>query len=100
MWTSSAATPLLCKNSIRIACCTLLFWCASVTGQEGRSHSPAPGAVEQEALKVLNDSDWAHTVKPSLQDTPCSYQNPAFPGLFTEDKAAVIDDLPPVLVQS
>jgi hypothetical protein len=95
MWISSAAIPLLCKNSIRIACCTLLFWSASVTGQEYRSNSPASEAVEQEALKVLSDSDWAHTVKPSLQDTRCTDQNPAFPGLFPEDKAAFVDATAP-----
>lgn len=95
MWTSSAAIPLLCKNSIPIACCTLLFWSASVTGQEYRSNSPASGAVEQETLKVLNDSDWAHTVKPSLQDTRCTHQNPAFPALFPEDKAAFVDATAP-----
>jgi hypothetical protein len=104
MWTSSTATPLLCKNSIRIACCTLLFWCASVTGQEYRSNSPAPGAVEQDALKVLNDSDWAHTVKPNLQDTPCDFQNPAFPDLYPKDKAFGLDatasDGPPDTVKA
>jgi hypothetical protein len=95
MWISSAVIPLLGRNSIRIASCTFLFWSSSVTGQEYRSNSPASGAVEQEALKVLNDSEWAHTVKPSLQDTPCTYQNPAFPGLFPEDKAAFVDGTAP-----
>jgi hypothetical protein len=44
---------------------------------------------------VLNDSDWAHTVKPSLQNTPCTYQNPAFPGLYPEDKAVGVDATAP-----
>lgn len=84
----SPATPLLC--------CILLFWCKPVTGQEYRPNSPETEAVEREALKLLNDSDWAHTVKPSLQDTPCSYQNPAFPGLYPQDNAAAADGTAPV----
>jgi hypothetical protein len=95
MWTSSPVIPLLCKNPIRIACCMLLFWCTPVTGQEHSPNSPATEAVERDALKLLNDSDWAHTVKPSLQDTPCTYQNPAFPGLYPEDKAVAVDATAP-----
>ena len=95
MWTSSPAIPLLCKDAIRIACCILLFWFTPVTGQEHSLNSPATEAVERDALKLLNDSDWAHTVKPSLQDTPCTYQNPAFPGLYPEDKAAGVDATAP-----
>jgi hypothetical protein len=95
MWTSSASTPLLCKNSIRIVCCTLLFWCASVTGQEHSPNSPATEAIERDALKILNDSDLAHTVKPSLQDTPCSYQNPVFPRMYPNPDAAALDATAP-----
>jgi len=95
MWTSSPTIPLLCKDAIRIACCVLLFWCTHVTGQEHSPNSPATEAVERDALKLLNDSDWAHSVKPSLQDTPCTYQNPAFPGLYPEDKAAGVDATAP-----
>ena len=91
MWTSSLAIPLLCKDSMRIACCMLLLWCTPVTGQEHGPNSAAIEAVERDALKILNDSDLAHTVKPSLQDTPCTYQNPAFPGLYPDDKAAAVD---------
>jgi hypothetical protein len=96
MWTSSPAIPLLSKDPIRTVCCMLLIWCTPpVTGQEHSPNSPASESIEQEALKVLNDSDWAHTVKPSLQDTRCTYQNPAFPGLYPEDKAAALDAMAP-----
>jgi hypothetical protein len=98
MWISSAAIPLLWKNSIRIASCVLLFWCASVTGQENRSDSPASDAVEQEALKVVNESDWAHTVTPTTQDAPCTYENPAFPGLYPVDEAVVADGRDPAVL--
>jgi hypothetical protein len=91
MLTSMAAAPLSCKSLMRIACCLSIFSCSSVIGQEDRSSPRASGAVEQEALKVLNDSDWAHTIKPSLQATACTYQNPAFPGLYPEDKATLLD---------
>jgi hypothetical protein len=75
----------------------LLFWGASVTGQENHSGSLASEAVEQEALKVVNESDWAHTVTPTIQNAPCSYGNPAFPGLYPEDKAVGIDASAPVV---
>jgi len=91
MWTSSLAIPLLCKDSVRIACCMLLLWCTPVTGQEHGPNLAAIEAVERDALKVLNDSDLAHTVKPSLQDTPCTYQSPVFPGLSPDDKAAAVN---------
>jgi hypothetical protein len=91
MWSSSPSIPLLCKDSILAACCILLFWCTPATGQK----SPPTETVERDALKLLNDSDWAHTVKPSLQDTPCTYQNPAFPRLYPEDKAAAVDATAP-----
>jgi hypothetical protein len=97
MWVSSAAILPLWKNSIRIGSCMLLFWGASVTGQENHSGSLASEAVEQEALKVVNESDWAHTVTPTIQNAPCSYGNPAFPGLYPEDKAVGIDASAPVV---
>lgn len=93
---SLAAIPLRWKNSIRIASCMLLFWCVSVTGQENRSGSAVSDAVEQEALKVVNESDWARTLTPTIQDVPCTYLNPAFPGLYPEDKAAGADARAPV----
>lgn len=95
MWTSSAAISSLCRNSIRLACCLFLIYCAPVAGQESRSNSPTTETVELEALKVLNDSDWAHTVKPSLQDTPCTYQNAVFPDLYPKEQAFTLDATSP-----
>ncbi len=95
MWTSSAAISSLCRNSIRVACCLFLGYCASVAGQEYRSNSSTTETVEQKALKVLNDSDWAHSVKPSLQDTPCTYQNAVFPDLYPKEKAFTLDATAP-----
>ena len=95
MWTSSAVISPLCRNSIRVACCLFLVDCASVAGQEYRSNSSTTETVEQEALKVLNDSDWAHAVKPSLQDLPCTYQNSVFPDLYPKEKAFTLDATSP-----
>ena len=95
MFTSSPAISLLCKDATRIVCCTLLLCCTPVTGQEHSPNSPATDVVERDALKLLNDSDWARTVKPSLQDTPCTYQNPVFPGLYPEGNAARYDGTAP-----
>jgi len=95
MWTFSPAIHLLSKDPIRIVCCMLLLWCAPVTGQEHSPTSPAPEAIEREAVKVLNDSDWAHTVKASLQDIPCTYQNPAFPAQFPMWADATAPTAPP-----
>lgn len=91
MWTSPPAIPLLGKTPILIVFCLLLFCCTPVSGQEHSPNSAVTEAVERDALKVLSDSDWAHTVKPSPQDMPCTYRNPAFPGLYPEDKAAALD---------
>jgi hypothetical protein len=48
---------------------------------------PSEKWTERQALQVLNDSPWAHTITTTTQDSPCTYQNPAFPGLFSEDPA-------------
>jgi len=78
-----------------VAYCLFLVCCASVAGQESRSNSPTTEAVEQEALRVLNDSDFARTVKPSLQDAPCTYQNAVFPDLYPKEKAFTLDATSP-----
>jgi hypothetical protein len=95
MRVSSESISLLWNNLGRVGCCAVLL-CSAVALGQNRSGPAATDAVEQEALKVLNDSDWAHTVKPSLQDTPCTYENPAFPDLFPDQgKAAAIDAMYP-----
>lgn len=53
--------------------------------------------TEEEALRVLNDSPWAKTVKPSTQDTACGYKNPAIPGEFSEDDAERLEILVPTV---
>ena len=97
MLTSSALISSVFRHSVRVACCMLLplLCCISVPSQERRSDSAGTETTELAALKVLNDSDLARTVKPSLQDTPCTYENPAFPDLYPKEKAPALDGMSP-----
>lgn len=83
------------RNLPPAGCFILLLACTTLTAQEAPLTTSVPASPEQQALKVVNDSDWAHTVKPTLQDAPCTYQHPAFPGLFPKDKGALIDATAP-----
>lgn len=53
----------------KIGCSILLLACTTLTAQEPplTKYPPAP---EQQALRVLNDSELARTVKPTSQDAP------------------------------
>jgi hypothetical protein len=95
MLNSSALFSSGFRYSIRITSCVLLLGCTSIPiwGQEPSPGSAGTEANEQAALKVLNDSDWTHTVTPSLQDAACTYQNPAFPYVYPKEKAAITDGL-------
>ena len=73
------------ESPLQIRCCVLLLaCCASLLAQETPSTTSAQ--AEQQALRVVNDSDWAHTVNPTTQDIPCSSKNPAFPRLIPADQ--------------
>jgi len=54
-------------------------------------NKPSNEWIEAEALQVLNDSPWAHTITTTTQETPCDYEHPAFPGLFREEMAQIAD---------
>jgi hypothetical protein len=54
-------------------------------------NKPSNEWSEAEALQVLNDSPWAHTITTTTQDTQCNYEHPAFPGLFREEMAQIAD---------
>jgi hypothetical protein len=67
---------------------------ASVVPLEGNEpflNKPSSEWSEAEALQVLNDSPWAHTITTTTQDIPCNYEHPPFPGLFREDMAQIAD---------
>lgn len=74
----------------------LLLFASYFAGQENDAKSQISAAAEQEALKVLNNSDFAHTVTPTLQHQPCTYEHPAFPGLFPADRGALIEEMGPL----
>jgi hypothetical protein len=97
MLTASALISSLFRDSLRVACCILLVFCSSIRGQERRPDPTWRETTELAALKVLNDSDLARTVKPTLQDTRCTYENPAFPDLYPKEKAATLDAMSPAL---
>jgi hypothetical protein len=56
-------------------------------------NKPSNEWTEAEALQVLNDSPWAHTVKTTTQDFQCDYEHPPFPGLFREGMAQIADSM-------
>jgi hypothetical protein len=56
-------------------------------GQQDFLSKPPALWTEQDALKVLNDSPWAHSVTTSTQDEACGYRSPAIPGEFTEEQS-------------
>lgn len=78
-------------TSYSLFCLGLVTWSVPVTGNENFYSKPPGRWTQEEALQVLNDSPWAHTVTTSTQDAPCSYENPVFPGLFAADKARILD---------
>jgi hypothetical protein len=97
MLTSSALVSSAFRPSIRVACCTVLLCSTSISSQERSFDSTVTETTELAALKILNDSDWARTVQPSLQDTRCTSENPAFPDLYPKEKAATADPMAPTL---
>jgi hypothetical protein len=65
------------------------------TANEPFLGEPAEEWTEAEALQVLNDSPWAHVITTTAQDTPCDYEHPVFPGLFSEEMAQRVDSISP-----
>lgn len=77
----------LSKRYLAIAGCLILAaWSLpAICGEE--ADGDADHAARADALRVLNDSAWAHTVTPTTQATACDWEHPAFPGLVPEDAA-------------
>ena len=69
----------------------LAVWTLPVVCGQEADDGPSDEAARTEALRVLNDSAWAHTVTPATQDTACDWEHPAFPGLIPENMAAMRD---------
>lgn len=62
-----------------------------VTANEPFLNKPSSKWTEVEALQVLNNSPWAHTITKTTQDTPCDYEHPACPGLFPDEMAQILN---------
>ena len=73
--------------------CIFTFVALSVplAANEPFLNKPSNEWTEAEALQVLNNSSWAHTITTATQDIPCDYEHPAFPGLFREEMAQIAD---------
>lgn len=84
------------RESLIATSCVLLAAGAIAAANDDSYLGKAPQLwTEEEALRVLNDSPWAITVKPSTQDTACGYKNPAIPGEFSEDDNERLEILAP-----
>lgn len=68
-------------------CLPFLILTAPLLGQQDFLSKPSPQWTQEDALKVLNDSPWAHTVTTSTQDAACGFKNPAIPGEFSAEGA-------------
>jgi hypothetical protein len=76
------------RISGRIASCfSVLIVSVPLLGQQDFLSKPPALWTEEDALKVLNDSPWAHMVTTSTQDAACGYKNPAIPGEFSAEGA-------------
>lgn len=53
--------------------------------------------TEAEALHVLNDSPWAHSITTTTQDFQCDYEHPAYPDSYQEGRAEEMDSIVPSL---
>jgi len=80
--------PNVLPIGVRIVC-WLAFLSAAVflSADETFRGKPPEEWTEAEALQVLNDSPWAHTITTTTQDSQCGYDNPVFPGLYSEEQA-------------
>jgi hypothetical protein len=93
---SSLLFPGLFQVGLR-AICSLALVAGSVptTANLPFLSKPSEEWTEAEALQVLNNSPWAHTITTATQNTQCNYEHPVFAGLFSEEMAQRIDSISP-----
>lgn len=96
MRVSSTFFPRLFQIVLRSICClALVGGSVLVTANEPFLSKPSEEWTETEALQVLNDSPWAHTITTTTQDFQCDYEHPAFAGLYEEESARRMDSITP-----
>ena len=93
---SCLSSPDVCQICLRSVCClALVVASVPVTADESFLSKPPDEWTEAEALQVLNDSPWAHTITATTQDYQCDYEHPAYPGTYTEEFAREMDSITP-----
>jgi hypothetical protein len=85
--------PLMC-------CLTLLAFSIPLRSDDAFLGKAPTEWTEAEALQVLNDSPWARPVVTTVQESQCNFEHPAFPGLFPEDDAQLLDLRSPIVPAS
>lgn len=86
---------VLWKSLISASCLLLVVGAISAANNDNYLSKSRQLWTEEEALRALNDSPWAKTVKPSTQDMGCGWKNPAIPGAYSEDHGERIEILEP-----
>jgi len=82
--------------SARIVCWfALLSAAVFLTADETFLSKPPEEWTEAEALQVLSDSPWAHTITTTTQDSQCGYDHAVFPGLYSEEQAERLSSISP-----
>ena len=80
---------------VRVVCGLVFILGACAVAEQPSSTAMGVEDVRAEALRITNDSLWAHTVTPTLQDSPCDHQNSVFPNLYPADEARQSDEVSP-----
>lgn len=87
------------RVGLPIVCCVALLAVFRPMAADESFLSKPPGEwTEAQALQVLNDSPWAHTITTTTQDFQCEYEHPAYPIVYPEgfaERRDSIDLTPP-----
>jgi hypothetical protein len=96
MRSASLPLPRLLPIAVLSFCCfALIAGSVPLTADDSFLSKPPEEWTESEALHVLNDSPWAHTITTTTQDSQCDYEHPAFDGLVEEEFAREADSITP-----
>jgi hypothetical protein len=78
-----------------IFCLAFLGSIVRLTANEPFLNKPSADWTEAEALQVLNDSPWAHTITTTTQNFQCDWEHPAYPETYREGHAEEMDSINP-----
>lgn len=78
-----------------VCCCVLVAGSVPATADDDFLSKPPQQWTEAEALQVLNDSPWAHTITTTTQDFRCDYEHPAYPESYQKGRAEELDSMVP-----